>query len=582
MGTFRLLKAEILHRKLNFLFSLVAVITAATLFVAGPTILRGYQRESGQRLEAMAENADQTLKQIRQEKKNQLGKIHQDKTDQWLMMNQERKKREAEILRETEKQLAEIRQETEKQLADVRNETAQTLQQRQDEAAKALVDLDKRTKRIMRDLGFNLRIVHKNTDLTQLFAKFVSFDMPESYVEKLASSPEITKIVHLVATLKQMVEVDGQSRLLVGFAPEATQSHIEQKSPMGFQIKTGTVYLGHVAAKKKTGTYKVGEKITILGKEFKVARVLPPHGTSSEDIAIAMHLKDAQQVLKKPKLISEIVALGCKCKTINRIEEITAQLEGVLPDTKVIELRVQAIAREDQRKLVTKHYAQQIENYKRMRAKILKDETADQQAVIDLEKQRQDRLIREEEQQYKQLIQQQQQQQDELIREEEQRHDKLISEEQHQQDRLIRDEAKEQKLMIGILKAVTDFVIPLIVLVCVIWIGLLAWSNVRERRTEIGLFRALGKKTTNIVMLFLGKAIIVGVLGGLMGCALGICFAAQLAQLLPLQGSLNGFRPGIDLIIATVIGAPLLTAMASYLPTLLAIRQDPAVVLMDH
>ena len=42
MSIFRLLKAEILHRKLNFMFSLVAVLTAATLFVAGPTMLRLY------------------------------------------------------------------------------------------------------------------------------------------------------------------------------------------------------------------------------------------------------------------------------------------------------------------------------------------------------------------------------------------------------------------------------------------------------------------------------------------------------------------------------------------------------------
>ena len=494
MTIFRLLKAEIMHRKLNFVFSLVAVITAATLFVAGPTILRGYQRESGQRLEDMRANAGKTLE--------------------------------------------EIRQETEEHLAAVRKETDQALEQRQAEADKALIDLDKRTKRIMRDLGFNLRIIHKNTDLTQLFAKFVSFDMPESYVEKLASSPEITKIVHLVATLKQMVEVDGQSRLVVGFAPEATQSHIEQKSPMGFQIKPGTVFLGHVAAKKDQGTYQVGDKITILGKEFEVARVLPPHGTSSEDIAIAMHLKDAQQVLKKPQLISEIVALGCKCKTINRIEEITAQLEAVLPDTQVIELRAQAIAREDQRKLVTKHYAQQIEEYKQTRTHVLQQEEVKQQAEM-----------------------------------------KRVDQKQEQ---LITDQEKEQNTVLGILAAVTNYIIPLIVLVCVIWIGLLAWSNVRERRTEIGLFRALGKKTSNIVVLFLGKALLVGILGGILGCGLGVLFAAQLAQSPLLQSSLDYFRPGMDVIMATVFGAPLLTAMASYLPTLLAVRQDPAVVLMDH
>jgi len=494
MNIFQLLKAEIMHRKLNFVFSFVAVMTAATLFVAGPTILRGYQRDSAQRLTEMRNKADGVLKGIRQQ--------------------------------------------TEETLAEVRDETSQTLQQMQTKADKDLVDLDKRTKRIMRDLGFNLRIIHKNTDLTQLFAKFVSFDMPESYVDKLAASPEITKIVHLVATLKQMVEVDGQSRLLVGFAPESTQSHIEQKSPMGFQIKPGTVYLGHIAAKKEKGKYQVGDKIMVLGKEFEVARVLPPHGTSSEDIAIAMHLKDAQAVLNKPKLISEIVALGCKCKTVNRIEEITAQLEAVLPDTQVIELRVQAIAREDQRKLVTKHYAQQIDDYKQTREKILQEESAKQAA--------------------------------------------LMVDGEQKENQLIEDQRKDQNTVLGLLGVVTNYVIPLIVLVCVVWIGLLAWSNVRERRSEIGLLRALGRNTNHIIVLFLGKAVLIGVLGGIVGCAFGSYFASQLAQTSLFEGSLGYFRPATEILLATVLGAPLLAAMASYLPTLLAIRQDPAVVLMDH
>ena len=449
MNMLQLLKAEILHRKLNFVFSFIAVVTAATLFVAGPTILRGYQRDSDRRLTEMQQETDQTLGEM------------------------------------------------------------------EEKAVKDLAHLDKRTRRIMRDLGFNLRIVHKNTDLTQLFAKFVSFDMPESYVDKLAASPEITKIVHLVATLKQMVEVDGQSRLLVGFAPESTQSHIEQKSPMGFQIKPGTVYLGNVAAKKEQGMYQVGDKITVLDNEFSVARVLPLDG-SENDVAIAMHLEDAPRVLNKPDLISEIVALGCKCKTVNRIEEITAQLETVLPDTQVIELRMQAIAREDQRKLVTKYNDQQMEDYKDTRKKIVDEETAG------------------------------------------------------------------KATMLNVLEGVTNYVIPLIVLVCVIWIGLLAWSNVRERRAEIGLLRALGRNTSHIIVLFLGKAVLIGILGGIIGCAVGAGLASQLAVTALFDGSLVNFRPDTGILLATVLGAPLLAAMASYLPTLLAIRQDPAVVLMDH
>ena len=381
-----------------------------------------------------------------------------------------------------------------------KEESDQQLRAMQVKADTDLANLDKRTKRIMRDLGFNLRIVHKNTDLSRLYASFVSFDMPESYVTTLAEAPEITKIVHLVATLKQMIELEGKPRLLVGFAPEATQSHIEQKAPMGFQIKQGTVFLGHLAGEGFT----VGESIEVLGKSFEIANILAPRGTRDEDIFVAMHLKDAQQLLEKEGLISEIVALGCKCKTVDRVQEIMAQLEAVLPEARVVELSTRAIAREEQRQLVSKHYEQQMNDYKAGREGI-------------------------------------------------------------------------RTVLLGL----NNQVIPLIVLVCVTWAGLLAWTNVRQRRTEIGLLRALGKNSTGIISLLLGKALIVGLLGGILGSLMGLAIASQLAQSELLAVSAENFQAPTLLLVVTIGGAPLVAALASYLPTLIAVQQDPAVVLMD-
>jgi len=381
-----------------------------------------------------------------------------------------------------------------------KEESDQQLRAMQVKADTDLANLDKRTKRIMRDLGFNLRIVHKNTDLSRLYASFVSFDMPESYVTTLAEAPEITKIVHLVATLKQMIELEGKPRLLVGFAPEATQSHIEQKAPMGFQIKQGTVFLGHLAGEG----FKVGESIEVLGKSFEIANILAPRGTRDEDIFVAMHLKDAQQLLEKEGLISEIVALGCKCKTVDRVQEIMAQLEAVLPEARVVELSTRAIAREEQRQLVSKHYEQQMNDYEAGREGI-------------------------------------------------------------------------RTVLLGL----NNQVIPLIVLVCVTWAGLLAWTNVRQRRTEIGLLRALGKNSTGIISLLLGKALIVGLLGGILGSLMGLAIASQLAQSELLAVSAENFQAPTLLLVVTIGGTPLVAALASYLPTLIAVQQDPAVVLMD-
>jgi len=463
---FQLLKAELWHRKLNITLSLLALAAAATLFVGSPTLLGGYRSESEQYLIAM--------------------------------------------------QVA-----TETALEVMQAETDSELQKMQDKVKNDLAQLDKQTKRIMRDLGFNLRIVHKNTDMTQLYAAFVAFDMPYEYVSRLAASPEITKIVHLVATLKQMVQWEDKSRLLVGFAHEATQTHIEQKAPMGFQIKPGTVYLGAISGEG----HEVGDIVEILGKEFEVARILPAHGTAEEDIAICMHLKDAQEVLNKPDRISEILALGCKCKTIERIEEITQQLELVLPEAKVMEHRIQAIARDDQRKLIVNHNAQTMADYRANRERIVQKEQEIQRQIVD-------------------------------------------------------QEIAHRSSVMQLLTGVTSVVTPLIILVCAIWVGMLAWSNVQERRVEIGLLRALGKSSGSIAGLFIGKAVLLGMVGGAIGCALGYVMARWMATSM-LNVDVANFTPSLVASCCALLGTPVVAAMASYLPMLSAVNQDPAVVLMD-
>jgi cell division protein FtsX len=385
----------------------------------------------------------------------------------------------------------------------------------------------------MRDLGFNLRILHRNTDMTKLYANFVAFDMPEEYVQRLAESPKITKIVHLVATLRQMIEIDGQPRLIVGLAPEATQSHLGQKSPMGYQIDQGKVFLGHVAAEGR----QIGEPFEVNGKTFEIAHILPPHGTANEDIGVFMNLKDAQELLNKEGKISEILALGCKCKTVKRLEELTEELEAVLPEAKITELRLPAEARQEQRNLVEAHYAQMMQDYRDQRQKIVQQELDRREQILNQTA--------------------------------ENRAEIAASEKEHR--------AQVIKLLAGLNTVVT----PLLVFFCGLWVGLLAWSNVRERRTEIGLLRALGKRSSNIAALFLGKAVLLGFMGGILGCLLGYLAARWLAASM-FDVAASNFVPSTLIAVCTLLGTPLVAAMASYLPTLSAINQDPAVVLMEN
>lgn len=122
---------------------------------------------------------------------------------------------------------------------------------------------------------------------------------------------------------------------------------------------------------------------------------------------------------------------------------------------------------------------------------------------------------------------------------------------------------------------------PLVVLACAVWVGLLALGNVRERRPEIGLLRALGKSSAYIASLLLGKAVLLGLLAGAVGFMFGLLTARGLGA-----GALGVasefFSPSWTLLAWAMLGAPIVAAMASYLPILLAVTEDPAVVLREQ
>lgn len=360
-------------------------------------------------------------------------------------------------------------------------------------------ELKDEARKLMRDMGFNLKILHKDTKETAYYAGDQRVDMPLDYVSRLAGAKEITLVTHIVATLQEKVEWKGAEVLLVGYLPEATQSHKKKKAPMGYNVDAGTVYLGHSLA-ALSGT-KVGDKIEVRGRSFVVARILREQG-SKEDVTIAMRLDDAQKVLDKPGKINEILALGCRCSG-DRLPKVRQQLEVVLPETRITEVRSMALARD------------------KMRAEVEEKGNAE---VAD-----------------------------------------------------VTAHAADLERTMGTLISVT---VPLVVLTCAIWIGLLVLANVRERKMEIGVLRALGVGSLKIATLFIGKAIALGVAGAAAGFAVGTWLAGAIGRT-ALEVDAHYFGPSLDVLFVVLIGAPLVCAMASYLPTLVAVVQDPAIVLRE-
>ena len=128
-------------------------------------------------------------------------------------------------------------------------------------------------------------------------------------------------------------------------------------------------------------------------------------------------------------------------------------------------------------------------------------------------------------------------------------------------------------------EAFAAVLVPLVLVVSTVWIGFLFLGNVRERRAEIGIWRALGLGSPKILSIFLSRALLMGLAGGLLGYVTGFATGALWGE-----GGLGHpallFDPALFLLAVAL--APLLAALASWLPAMTAARQDPAAVLVEE
>ncbi len=127
-------------------------------------------------------------------------------------------------------------------------------------------------------------------------------------------------------------------------------------------------------------------------------------------------------------------------------------------------------------------------------------------------------------------------------------------------------------------EAFAAWLVPLVALGAAVWIGVLALMNVCERRSEIGILRAVGLRSRQIMLVFLTRALLAGGVGAVLGYAVGYAIgllSGEAGVETVTAGTL--FRPG--LLVLVLVAAPLLAGLASWPPALLAARQDPALVL---
>jgi len=117
----------------------------------------------------------------------------------------------------------------------------------------------------------------------------------------------------------------------------------------------------------------------------------------------------------------------------------------------------------------------------------------------------------------------------------------------------------------------------IIVLVGAVSIANYMFANVQERRKEIGTFIAIGMSPRQVLSIFYGKAVILGIVGGVVGYGLGTVLAIWLGPhlahipVLPMPALL-----GWALIISVAI-----TILATAIPAKNAAGLDPATTLME-
>ena len=380
--------------------------------------------------------------------------------------------------------------------------TEQIITAKEAETRQQMVKLEDDYRKLMLKMGFNVMILPKDQNLSDLYADdFASNYMPEEYATRLAKS-RVATINHILPSLQQKVKWPEHERtvLLMGVRGEVYVQSQQQK-PLLEMVAPGTMILGHELARSLP--LKAGDQTKLMGHQFAVAKINPERG-NKDDITVWINLTEAQELLGKRGLINGILALDCTCDTVDRLSRIRPEIARILPDTQVIEYASQALTRAEARQRAATEAQTSIQREKDGRATLR-----------------------------------------------------------------------------GEREALAAVLVPVVLVGSSIWIGLLALANVRERRCEIGILRALGLRARQILLIFLGKAVVIGLGGAAFGYVVGRVVGALWRDAPGAQPLHIAF---IDprLLLLVLVAAPVLAALASWLPAMSASQQDPAVVLREE
>jgi putative ABC transport system permease protein len=125
------------------------------------------------------------------------------------------------------------------------------------------------------------------------------------------------------------------------------------------------------------------------------------------------------------------------------------------------------------------------------------------------------------------------------------------------------------------------FIIPFVLISCLLITGLLFYQNVNARRKEIGLLKAMGTNTKKILFMILAKALIIGFTGSILGFLLGSFFAGYFGREI-FRFTAFSIKPLWTIFGYTILIFPLLWMAAGWIPALIASRVDSAKTLSEE
>lgn len=219
---------------------------------------------------------------------------------------------------------------------------------------------EKAVAREMDSLGANILVLPKSATLQNYYAADLQADtIPEEYVDQLTMS-SLAGLDNLSPKLSVPVEIQGRNFTLTGILPK---NEFQAKAawagagifsrPAGCGAMPTLPFaegdkktlvrqrvIGDLASDEalvgadvvSALSLKEGDRLTILGQDFKVTAVLPQTGTV-DDSRVFTHLHRVQEMAGKGPVINVIEIVGC-CQEI--ANGLVQKINTLLPEAKVV------------------------------------------------------------------------------------------------------------------------------------------------------------------------------------------------------------------------------------------------------